>query len=109
MKKVHRVIRFDQEAWLKPYIDINTELRKNLKNNFGKDFFKLTNNASFRKTMQNVRKHRGIKLVTTEAKKNYLVSRPNYHTTIFFEKLFFLAIEMKRTQILSNKPVYLGL
>ena len=58
--------------------------------------------------MESVRKHGDIKLVTTERRRNYLVSEPNYHTTKFFTE-YLLAIEMKRTQILMNKPVYLGL
>ena len=66
------------------------------------------NNAVFEKTMENVRKHRDIKLVTTERKRNYLVSEPNYHTTKFFTENL-LASEMKKKEILMNKPVYLGL
>ena len=74
---------------------MNTYLRKKEKNNFEKYFFKLMNNAFFAKTMENVRKHRDIKLVTTERRRNYLVSEPNFHTKKFFtEKL--LAIEMKK-------------
>ena len=94
-KKVHKVIKFNQNAWLKPYIDMNTDLRKKAKNDFETDFLKLINNAVFGKTMENVRKHRDIKLVTTERRRNYLVSEPNYHTTKFFTQSL-LAIEMKK-------------
>ena len=81
LKKVHRVIQFNQKDWLKPYIDMNTKLRKEAKNDFEKDFFELMNNCVFGKTMENMRKHRDIKLVTTDEKRNKLVSEPNYHTT----------------------------
>ena len=66
------------------------------------------NNAVFGKTMENVREHRNIKLVTTERRRNYLATEPNFHTTKFFTE-HLLAIEMRKTQILLNKPVYLGL
>ena len=66
------------------------------------------NNAAFRKTMGNVRKHRNIKFATTERRKNCLVSEPNYYTTNFFAENL-LAIEMTKTQVVMNKPVYLSL
>ena len=108
LKNIHRVIQFNQEAWLKPYIDMNTKKRKETKNEFEEDFFKLMNNAVFGKTMENVRKHRDIKLVTTEEKRIKLVSEPNYHTTKHFSKNL-LAIEMKKTKVKMNKPIYLGM
>ena len=74
---------------------MNTNLRKKAKNDFEKDFLKLMNNADFEKTMEDVRKHRDIKLVTAERRRNYLVSEPNYHTTKFFTKNL-LATEMKK-------------
>ena len=107
LKKVHRVIQFNKKAWLKPYIDMNTELRKEVKNDFEKDFFKLMNNSVLGKTMENVRKHRDIKLVTTNKKRSQLVSEPNYHTTKWFSESL-LATEMKKIKIKMNKPVYLG-
>ena len=85
---VHRVITFNQKVLLKPYIDINFELRNKAKNNFKKDFFKLMSNPVFCKTLENVRKHRDIKLATTEIRRNYLVSEPNYHTTKFSLKIY---------------------
>ena len=108
LKDVHRVIKFNQEAWLKPYIDINTKLRTEAKNEFEKDFFKLMNNSVFGKTMENVRKHRDIKLVTTDERKNELVSEPNYYTTKYFSENL-LAIEMKKTKVKTNKPIYLAI
>ena len=109
LKKVCRVIKFNQNAWLKLYIDINTGLRKKTKNDFEKHFFNLINNAVFGKTTEDVKKHRNIKLATRERRKNYLVSEPNYHTTKFFTENL-IAIEMKKNpQIFMNKPVYLGL
>ena len=87
---------------------MNTKLSQKSKNNFEKDFLKFMINVAFGKTMENVRKHKNIKLVTTERRRNYLVSEQNYHSTKFFAENV-LAIEMRKTQILRNKPVYIDL
>ena len=81
LKKVHRVIRLHQRAWLKPYVDMNTKLRIKANTEFEKNFFKLMIISVFGKVMENLRKHRGIKLVTTNDKRSKLISEPNYHTT----------------------------
>ena len=106
--KVHQVIEFDQEAWLKEYIDFNTELRKKAINDFEKDFFKLMNNAVFGKAMENVRKHRNIKLVKTDKKRNKVVSEPNFHTMKLIDDNLAI-IEMKKVKVKMNRPIYLGL
>ena len=107
-RKVHRVIEFEQEACLKEYIDFNTELRKKATNDFEKDFFKLMNNAVFGKTMENVRKHRDIKLVKTDKKRNKLVSEPNFHTMKLIDNNLAI-IEMRKVKVKMNKPIYSGL
>ena len=107
-KKIHRVIEFNQKAWFKPYIDMNTELRKVADNDFEKDFYKLMNNTVFGKTMENIRKHRDIKLVTTDKKISKLGSEPNYHTINLISEPLSI-IEMKKTKVKMNKPIYLGL
>ena len=108
LEKIHRVIEFNQEAWLKPYIDMNTELRKEAKNDFEKDLFKLMNNSVFGKTTENIRKHRDIKLVKTDKKRSKLVSEPNYHTINLISEDLSI-IEMKKSKVKMNKPIYLGL
>ena len=105
--KVHRVIEFEQEAWLKEYIDVNTELRKKATNDFEKDFFKLMNNAVFGKTMENVLKLRDIKLVKTDKKRNQVVSEPNFHKMKLIDNNLAI-IEMRKVKVKMNKPIYLG-
>ena len=87
---------------------MNTELRKLAKNGFEKDLFKLMNNSVFGKTMENMRKHRDIKLVTTDRKRSKLVPEPNYHTINLISEDLSI-IEMKKTKVKMNKPIYLGL
>ena len=108
LKRSHRAIKFNQKAWLKPYIDMNTKLRTNAKNEFEKNFFKLMNNFVFGKTMENVRNHRDIKLVTSDKRRKQLVSEPNYHLHKKFSENL-VATEMKRTRVKMNKTLYLGM
>ena len=107
LTKVHRVIEFRQEAWLKPHIDMNTELRKHAKNEFEKNFFKLMNNAVFGKTMESVHNHRDIKLVTSDKRRSILVSEPNYHSSKCISKDLMI-IEMRKVEVKMNKPIYVG-
>ena len=107
LSQVHNVIEFRQNAWLKSYIDMNTELRKKAKNKFEKELFKLMNNSVFGKTMEDVRNHRDIRVITTDKRKSILASESNYHSTKYISKDL-LIMEMKKTEVRMNKPVYLG-
>lgn len=108
LTQIHRGIKFEESAWLKKYIDLNTNLRTKATNDFEKDFFKLMNNSVFGKTMENIRNRVDIKLITSEKAANKLVSKPNYHhRTIFTENL--VAVHMRKTKLLFDKPVYLGM
>ena len=107
LKRIHRGIKFVESEWMKPYINMNTKLRANAKNNFEKDFYKLMNNAVFGKTMENIRNRVNVKLVNSENKARKLISKPNYKSCkIFSENL--ISVHMKKTSLLMNKPVYLG-
>ena len=92
---------------VKPYIDMNTKLRKKAKNDFEKDFSKLMNNSVFGKTIENVRTHRDIKLVTTNKQRSKLVSEPNYQSTKYISKDLMI-MEMKKVEVKINKPIYFG-
>ena len=106
--KVHRGIKFEESAWLKSYIDQDTNLRTDAKNEFEKDFFKLINNSVFGKTMENIRKHVNIKLVNNEKQAKKLAAKPNLERCTFFDEKF-IVIHMKKTCIVYDKPVYLGM
>ena len=86
---------------------MNTDLRKDTKNDFEKDFFKLMNNSVFGKTMENVRNHTDIRIVTTDKRKSILASEPNYHSTKYISKDL-LILEMNKVEVKMNKPIYLG-
>ena len=118
-KKVYRVIKFNRKAWLKRYIDMNTKLRQKRKKLFEKDFFKLINNAVFGKNMGNIELviielaeiiYYQNQITMTLSFHNMPNYQPNYHYHVskFFTEIL-LAIETRKTQILMNNPVYLGL
>ena len=105
LKKAHRVIKFNQHALLKPYIDRNTDLKKKAKNDFEKDFFNLMNNAVFRKIMENVRKRRNIKLVTTERRRNFWRQNQIIIQQIFTKYLLAIEMRKKKRYIRTNLPI----
>ena len=84
LERIHRAIEFDQSAWMKPYIDLNTQLRTKATNDFKKDFFKLMNNVVFDKTMENIRKHRNIKLVRSRESYLKILMHPNFKSGVLF-------------------------
>ena len=104
LSKVYRVTEFNQSAWLKPYIDMNTNFRRAAKNDFEKNFFKLMNNSVFGKMIENVRKRREIKLIVSEERRKKLVSEPNYASCATFSD-HLMTIEMRKTRIYMDKPI----
>ena len=108
ISKVHRVLEFDQSPWLKQYIDFNTEKRKNAKNDFEKDFFKLMNNSVFGKTMENLRKRVDVRLVTDEKKLLKITSKPTYVSSKIFNENLVAVHKIKETLTL-NRPAYVGM
>ena len=108
LKKIHRGIKFIESEWMRSYIDMNTKLRAKAKNNFEKDFYKLMNNSVFGKTMENIRNRVNVKLVNSVEKLRKLTAKPNFRSRkIFNENL--ISVHMKKSSLLMNKPVYLGM
>ena len=107
LKKVHRVIKFQQSRWMKAYIMLNTRIRKEAKNEFEKVFFKLMNNSIFGKTMKYIRNHKDMKLVTSDKRYLKYVMKANFKNGHPFSN-HLSAVEMGKREITMNKPVYLG-
>ena len=105
--KIHRAIQFNQSDWMKGYIDFNTQLRTKATNDFEKDFYKLMNNSVFGKTMESVRKHRNIKLVTSKEAYLKTVMKPNFKSGVLFGENL-MGYEMGKVKVVMSKPVYLG-
>ena len=108
IKKVHRVLEFNQSPWLKQYIDFNTEKRKHAKNSFEKDFFKLMNNNIFGRTMLNLRKRVDVRLVTNEKKLDKLTSKPTYISSKIFNENP-MAVHKVKEALTLNSPAYVGM
>lgn len=107
LSKIHGVLQFKQEPWLKQYIDLNTQISAQAKNGFEKDFYKLTNNSVFGKTMQNIRKHVKVELVIESQKMKKLVAKPTFKVAKQFNE-HLVGVNMVREKLLFNKPVYTG-
>lgn len=111
LKKIHKVLQFDQKPWLKPFINFNTEKRKNTRNKFEERLFKLINNSVCGKSMQNEQKYITVKLVNEwegEYGGRKLIEKSDVHScTIFGDKL--AALQLKQTQVKISKPVYIGM
>ena len=106
--KVHRVLHFDQSSWLKQYIDFNTEKRKQSKNAFEKDFFKLMNDSVFGKTMENIWKRVDLKLLRDKSKLLKISSKPTYMSSKIFNENLVAVHKIKETLTL-NRPAYVGM
>jgi hypothetical protein len=106
--KIHRGLSFDESDWMGKYIQLNTRLRTAATNEFEKDFFKLLNNAVFGKTMQDVAKHIDVRLVSDPVAYMRLVAQPNFDRSVKFDEKL-VAVHMKKTKVLYNKPIYLGM
>ena len=110
LKKIHRALAFEQSPWMKPYIGMNTELRKQATSDFEKDLYKLMNNSVFGKTMENLRKRVDVKLVRAneEDKMRRLIASPAFaRANIFDDDL--AAIQVHKSRLVLNRPVYVGM
>ena len=109
--KIHRVLEFNEKPWMEPYIRLNTDLRKQAKSTFEKDFYKLMNNSVFGKTMENLRNRVDVKLVRTDGTENEkirkIIAKPNFNRRVRFSDEL-SAIHVNKTKLTLNKPICVG-
>ena len=108
LKKIHKILEFDQSPWMKKYIDLNTKLRKKANNDFDRDFYKLMNNSIFGKCMENIRNRIDVQFVKTERDLNKLIKKPNLDSVTRFTNDL-VACHMKKQKLIFDKPIYIGL
>ena len=105
--KIHRIVAFDQRAWLEPYIDFNTCKRRNAKTEFEKDFYKLMNNSVFGKSMESVRKRMNVKLINDKKRFEKSIAKPTCKRFVIINDNLVM-VECARKTVKQNKPLYVG-
>ncbi|XP_065223988.1 uncharacterized protein LOC135848125 [Planococcus citri] len=108
LEKVYKILKFTQENFCKPYIDINTNLRKNAKNAFQKAFFKLLCNSVFGKTIENQRKYMNFRLICNEKKLNTAIKKPSFKSSVIFSENL-VGVHSFKSKVILNKPIYVGI
>jgi len=107
LRRIHRILEFTQHPWMKPYIDCNTDKRRQATTDFERDFYKLMNNSVFGKTMENLRNRMNVNLVNDEIKAKKLIALPTFkHLEIINPDL--VMIHRLKAKIHQNKPIYTG-
>lgn len=105
--RVHRVMSFQQSAWMKPYVEFNTEMRKKATTELDKNLYKLLVNAVFGKTMENVRAYKNIEMVTSATRMRKVLKKPHFERAVIFTDNL-VACSVRRTKTMLNKPIYIG-
>lgn len=107
LKTIHRVLEFDQDTWLKPYIDFNTKKRQEAKTQFEKNFYKILNCSVFGKMMENQRKYKDVKLINNEKRLKTIVAKPTFESCRIFNNNL-VAAHCKNVKVTITKPVFVG-